>query len=113
MSRKHLMSVACHDGDHLAQGFSTTHSYDDRRETEMRVLLCKPVSGRTTGWAQVYIEHHYEKQSRSLGICLNRKQAEALRDLLNAAFGGSSRVARTIRGSVYGECHVQAEVRDA
>lgn len=112
--RKYFMSAACHDGSFVAQGFSNTFSFDEkRRESELRVNCCQPMLGKTEGWVEMTIYRNYYDSERTLqqSIALNRKQAEALRDLLNKALGGSSREARTIQGSIYGECHDQREVK--
>lgn len=101
MNRKHLMSVAIHDKNSLhfiQQSYATTYNYDDKRENELRAQCCK--NGEAT-WVSLDITKFYDKTQRSTSICLNKRQAEALRDLLNNALGGSSRIARTIGGSLY------------
>lgn len=98
--RIHKLTPAMHDGlegQIKAQVFQTSHSYDDKPASEMRVQ-----ANSVGDWLEIDITKFGDKRSTSVSHLMNRAQAIALRDLLNTAFGGSAKVARTVKGSVYG-----------
>lgn len=109
--RKHFLTPAVRPKGSIlvAQEYSVTTGYDDRREQNLRVEAC-PKNENNDGWLQMTASKNGEKRTTSVYVCLNRAQAIALRDLLNNAFGGSSRVARTIEGSIY-TCGNEQEVK--
>lgn len=101
MNRKYFMTPAVRDGEqiHVAQSYSNTTGYDDRRENELRINAC-PKNENNNGWFEMTVYKHGEKRTNQQSITLERAQAEAMRDLLIAAFGPGQAV-KPENGSIY------------
>ena len=103
MSEKNIIFPAKRDGSLLSQAFEFRGRRPHwRRWGEGMAFL--EVSGHTAAdakWVEMSAEEGYEGDkgqwvNKKTMLTLDRAQAEALRDFLNAVLGGSSREARML-----------------